>query len=220
MKGARRALDGLDDDIRDHIERDTQDSIDRGMSPEEAGRQAMLKFGNVALGTEDTRAVWVWQWLEQLVQDSRYAIETLRRSPGYAAAAVLTLALGIGANSAIFSVVNGVLFAELPYARPDQLVTIWSSHSEIRGQSAAMSRDNAMDLRASMTTVESLELLQANMVPATIPINGEGTTVNGVQVTPALFDLLGTPPLYGRGLRPGDDPTIVASDPAVRYRVR
>jgi hypothetical protein len=79
MSRARRAPDGLDEDIRDHIERETQENLDRGMAPEEARRQAMLKFGTVALAKEATRAVWGWQWLEQLVQDSRYAVRTLRR---------------------------------------------------------------------------------------------------------------------------------------------
>src|SRR4030095_10870637 len=83
MRRARRALDGLDDDIRDHIARETQDNIDRGMAPEEARRQALMKFGNLALAKEDTHAVWVWQWLEQLVQDLRHGTRVLIRRPGF-----------------------------------------------------------------------------------------------------------------------------------------
>ena len=71
MKRRRRALDGLDLDIRDHIERETEDNIARGLPPAEARRQAMITFGNVALAQEDTRAVWAWIWLEQLLQDTR-----------------------------------------------------------------------------------------------------------------------------------------------------
>src|SRR5690349_12199359 len=92
----RRALDMLDDDIRDHIERETRDNLDRGMAPDEARRQALLKFGNIALIAEDTRAIWGWTRLEQLAQDSWYAVRILRRRPVYALLSVLTLALGIG----------------------------------------------------------------------------------------------------------------------------
>jgi putative ABC transport system permease protein len=81
MKRAKRALNGLDDDIRAHIERETQDNLDRGMSPDEARRQALLKFGNVALVKEDTRRVWVWTWLDEACRDLRYAARTLRRNP-------------------------------------------------------------------------------------------------------------------------------------------
>ena len=84
MVRRKRALDGLGQDIRDHIDRETQDNIDKGMAPEEARRQAMIRFGNVALTMEDTQAVWGWPSLEQLVQDSRYAIRMLRRRPAYA----------------------------------------------------------------------------------------------------------------------------------------
>ena len=196
------------DELQSHIELQTDDHIRAGVPPAEARRRALARMGSVAAVAEAHRDRRGLPHLESLLQDARYAVRGLGRNPGFAAACAATLALGIGINSAIFSVVNGVLFAPLPYARPEQLVTIWSSHPEIRGQSAAMSRDNAMDLRASMTTIASLELLQAN-VTETVPINGEGTTVSGVQVTPALFDLLGTPPLYGRGLQPGDDTTVV-----------
>jgi predicted permease len=120
----QRALDGLDEDIRDHLERVTQDNIDRGMTPEEARRQALLAFGNVTLVKEDTRAVWIRIWLEQLRQDIRYAWRTLRRSPGFAAIVILTLGLGIGANTAIFSLMDQVMLRALPVDRPEELALI------------------------------------------------------------------------------------------------
>src|SRR5436190_20656277 len=91
----RRALDDLDQDIHDHIERETQDNIERGMAPEEARRQAMLAFGNVALVKEDTRGVWTWAWLDEARRDLRYAARTLSKNPAFTAAAAATLALAI-----------------------------------------------------------------------------------------------------------------------------
>src|ERR671914_2333504 len=122
----RRALDGLDQDIRDHIERETQDNIERGMTPEEARRQAMLAFGNVALAKEDTRRVWVRAWLDEARQDLRYAARTLGKSRTFATAAAATLALAIGANTTMFSVVHAVLLRPLPYRAPDQLAMLWT----------------------------------------------------------------------------------------------
>jgi len=125
MKRDRRALDGLDDDIRDHIERETQDNLDRGMPPEEARRRALLKFGNIASTKEDTRAVWRRQWLEQLLQDSRYAIRTLRRRPTYALLSVLTLALGVGGTASVYGVARSVLFDPLPFAHEREVGVFW-----------------------------------------------------------------------------------------------
>jgi len=141
MKRGRRALDGLDDDIRDHLERETQDNLDRGMPPEEARRRALLKFGNVTLTKEDTCAVWRWQWLEQLLQDSRYAIRTLRRRPTYALLSVLTLALGVGGTASVYGVARSVLFDPLPFAHEREVGVFWKktdwTHEEylyIRGR--------------------------------------------------------------------------------------
>jgi hypothetical protein len=117
-------LSDLDADIRDHIDRETQDNIERGMSAEEARYAALRTFGNVTLTEENTRAVWTPVWVDQIRQDARYSIRSLWRSPGFAAVTVLTLALGIGVNTAIFSVINGVILRPLPYRDPATLVFV------------------------------------------------------------------------------------------------
>src|SRR5580700_3209934 len=120
----RRMLDGLDDDIRDHIERETRDNIARGMPLDEARRAAVRKFGNVTRVKEDTREVWRRVWLDQLQQDIRYGLRILLRNPGFAAVVILTLALGIGMNTAVFSVVDAVLLRPLACPHPERLVWI------------------------------------------------------------------------------------------------
>src|SRR3984885_3327402 len=124
MRRRKRMLENLDQDIRDHIERETEDNIARGMSPEEARTAALRKFGNVTLVKEDTRRVWNAAWVEQLFQDLRYCARTLRRSPAFTVVVILTLAIAIGMNTAAFSIVNAVLLKPLTYSSPDRWVWV------------------------------------------------------------------------------------------------
>jgi predicted permease len=196
-------------ELQSHIDLHTADNVRAGMRPDEARRMALVKLGSPASVSEAHRERRGLPALDSLLQDVRKALRSLARNPGFALACILTLGLGIGVNSAIFSVVNGVLFAPLPYAAPEQLITIWTSHPEVRRQANAMSRENALDLERAMTTISGLGLVQANIIPATVPINGEGIAVNAAQVTTRVFDVLGTPALYGRTLQAGDDPSVI-----------
>src|SRR5271168_4433353 len=165
MTRRKRMLDDLDQDIREHLARETQDNIDRGMSPEEARYAALRRFGNVTRVKEETREVWSFVWLEELWQDIRYGVRMLRKSPGLTVVAVLTLALGIGANTALFSVVNGVLLNPLPYPHPEQLVTLHESKPNFL--SGSISYPNFLDWQKDNHSFSSMAVARGNSLSLT-----------------------------------------------------
>ena len=194
----KRAMDGLDQDIRDHIERETQDNIARGMSPEEAHRQAMLAFGNVALAKEDTRRVWVWRWLDETRQDLRYAARTLRKSPTFAMTAAATLALAIGSNIAMFSVLNAVLFRPLPYRDADRLAMLFNEDPTLNlreGRAALWDFEQWRSRSQSFTDLAVFDAIGVTLTGADGP-----EQIAGAAFSPNLLSVLGVEPVLGRGV--------------------
>jgi len=202
MSRRKRMMEDLDHEIRDFIERETQDNIERGMSPEEARYAALRTFGNVTRVKEDTREVWSFMWIEQLWQDVQYGMRMLSKNPGFTAVAVLTLALGIGANTAIFSVVYTVLLRPLPFVAPDQLVSVVSTRLQGNVPDNASYPDFA-DWRAQNHVFSHVAAYDTDNF--TLTGRGEALHIQGAVVSADLFSLLGVKPVLGRAFLPDED---------------
>ncbi len=123
----------LNDELSFHLERQIAENVAAGMNAEEARHAALRSFGNPTLLREQARATWSWGWLESLAHDLRYSVRALLRTPGFSWMAIAVMALGIGANIALFTVVRGVLLKPLPYQDPQQLFTLYEADSHHKG---------------------------------------------------------------------------------------
>ncbi|MBZ5673488.1 MAG: ABC transporter permease [Acidobacteriia bacterium] len=201
----RKNLTDLDQDIRDHIERETEDNIDRGMSPEEARAAALRKFGNVSLVKEDTWRVWNPVWLEQLLQDLRYCARTLRRSPAFTVVVTLTLAVAIGMNTAAFSIVNAVLLKPLTYSNPDRWV--WVANYNRQFKNELVSGPDFLDWRAQAQSFEGLA--GYDYQDSTIATGESATEERIAQVSNEFWQLSGAQTTAGRLPRAEDQDALL-----------
>ena len=190
---ARREGD-LEREIQDHLDLEAEESGAKG------ARQA---FGNVVLVKEDVRAAWGWPRLEQLGRDVRYGVRQLRRSPSFSAVAIATLALGIGANTAMFSAVDAVLIRPLPYADPDRLVMIWDEMSYIGFPKHASTPAEWNEWRRNNTVFTDLAANESGQ--AVLSGDGEPEELPGRKVTPNFWSVLGVHPLMGRTFTEEED---------------
>jgi len=209
MTRRKRMLADLEQDIRDHLARETQDNIDRGMSPENARSAALRKFGNVARIKEETWEVWSLVWLEQLLQDVRFGIRTLLRTPGLTVAAVMAIALGIGINVGIFSVLNGLALRLLPLPRAHELVSVnqifhfqGRGDRSIHNDSSWFSYSEYLDYRDHNHVFDGLVAYEP-FVEATLR-GVDARQVLGTAASCNYFSVLIEHPAYGRGFVESD----------------
>lgn len=198
----RRAERELDEEIRAHLEMETEEQIEAGRRPEEARSAARRAFGSVAIAREDSRAIWGFASVETLWQDVRYGARMLLKHKGFTVAAVLTLGLGIGANTAIFSLIDAVLLRMLPVDRPEQLYFIQNVGPR-RPDGGAPPYPCFARFRAQSRSFTGLAAFTE--LDLRVRIDGQREEVRGQFVSGNYFSLLGVSPALGRLLRPADD---------------
>jgi len=190
-------------ELESHLAMHVDDNVRAGMTPEEARRQAILKLGGVAQTEERYRDRRGVPLLENLVRDLLFGARMLRRNPGFTAVAVLTLGLGIGANTAIFSVVNAVLLRPLPYPRSGDLVLVWATDAERGATEDVATYPDFDDWRARSRGFERLAAFTTRGM--TLSGGDQAEQVEAVQATPGFFETLGVSPALGRTFRPEED---------------
>src|SRR5215469_3010927 len=206
----------LNDELESHLRMSAQERVARGEDAISAHQSAVRELGNQTLVRESARDQWGWRWLEALVQDLRYAFRLLRKSPGFTAVAILTLTLGIGANTAILAVMRAVFWPKLPYPRPEQLADAYNRNLHISGDYAEMvsipllqdwqQRNHSFADLAATSSSEYLNLSGA----------GQAARIRTIKVTPNIFSVLELEPLLGRQFReneaaPGRDHVAILS---------
>src|SRR5882762_1417211 len=180
----------LEEEVRSHLRLSAQEHTERGQETSAAEEAAHREFGNVELVKETTRDAWAWRWLENLLEDIHYGIRMLRKNPGFTAIAILTLTLGIGANTALFSVVNAVLLSPLPYPHSEQLVTVHESKPNF--ETGSISYTNFLDWQKENRSFSAMGV--ARPYGFSLTGMGEAEQVNARFISSDFFSVLGVNP--------------------------
>jgi predicted permease len=192
----------MQEELRFHIERQTAQNIAAGLPPEEARRQAVLQLGSLEGLKENCREERRGFWLESFYADVRYGLRILRKNPGFASVAILTLALGIGANTAIFSVVQGVLLAPLPYRQPENLVLVWQYNQTLK-RAITDSYPDFLDWQRNVRSFQQMAAYDSQDHNLTAP--GTPEHLSGEEISSGFLSTLGINPILGREFSPAED---------------
>jgi len=206
MMFRRRRERDLDEEIQTHLRLAEQDRIRHGESPQDAAQSARIEFGNVTRVKESARDVWGWRWLDRLVQDIRFAFRNFARNRVSAAIIVFTLAVGIGANTAVFSILDAVLLRQPPYRDPHRLVSIVDLQKKIGGRAVFFDLYNDYEnWKQNSRMFEGFAASTwAGDFGRTLSGNGPARRVPALPVTVEYFSVLGVPALLGRTFQPSD----------------
>lgn len=200
-----KQINDLDEEINAHLEFEIEDNRARGMAPDKAAQTAQRVFGNVTLIKEDARNAWLFPALENFLGDTMYAIRTMRKAPVFAIAAIVTLALGIGANTAIFTVIRGVLLKPLAYRQSDRLVRISIDNSRENYHDAGFTLVRYREMKSVARSFRDLGAFFIATEHLTLSGAAEPEQVTAARISANLLDILGVKPLLGRSFRPEED---------------
>jgi predicted permease len=209
----------LDEEVHSHLEMLTEENIRAGMLPEDAQRAARIELGGIEQVKEQVREERIGNWLHSVLSDCRYGLRMLRKNPGFTAVAILTLSLGIGANTAMFSVMEGVVLAPLPFSQPDRLVMVWENNP--RFPRVWVSYPNFLDWQRIARSFQQM----AAFMEQGLDLTGPGTPehLNGKEISSGFFRTLGTELILGREFSPEEDryrgtPVVIISNRLWRNR--
>jgi predicted permease len=194
----RSTEQALDEEIRFHIEQETEKNVRLGMSRDAARREALVQFGGLTQVREAHHDVYAARPLEELASDTRYTLRTMRRTPALTAAAILTLALGVGANTAIFSAVNAVILRPLPFPNPDQLYMLWEENPEKGWHRQVAAPANMFDWKEQVAAFGGVMGYSEAFGASTLTDGGEPTIVKPAFGTGNFFSVLGARAALGR----------------------
>ena len=201
--GRNRVEQELADELRFHVDQRIELEIGQGRSPAEARSIALRAMDGLELRKEECRDMRHTHLIDNLVRDLCYALRTLWRNPGFTIATLGALVLGIGANTAVFSVLNGVLLRHLPYRDPNRLVMIFDSFQQQGMQRGPTSIADFLDWKARSHSFQTVDAIASQRF--TLVGDGEAEQTPGLSVTATFFETLGIRPLLGRAFAAGDD---------------
>jgi putative ABC transport system permease protein len=191
----------LDRELRDHLELDAEAKMDRGLGVDEARHAARRDFGNTTLVKEVTREMWAWNFLDRFLQNVRYGLRIIRRNPGFAAVAILTLALGIGANTAIFSVVNTIFLKPLPFPESDRMFLVARTNNQIGGTNISMPIFLAWKEKSGLFDALGMAWPGGTTI---LTGHGDAEQIPAYVLSSEVLSVLGVSPALGRGFQPDE----------------